>query len=100
MMNKTKKQIVQGSPKEIAEGIFDNMIVPMHSQMANVSERDADEFAFCIAGTAVAGFLASANDLDSAKDLILQYIEVMYHDIKVEQQDTNILQTHHMGKPI
>ena len=26
MMNKTKKQIVQGSPKEIAEGIFDNMI--------------------------------------------------------------------------
>jgi len=50
MMNKTKKQIVQGSPKEIAEGIFDNMIVPMHSQMANVSERDADEFAFCIAG--------------------------------------------------
>ena len=99
-MKQSKTKVLQGSPKEIAEGIFDNMIVPMHSQMANVSERDADEFAFCIAGTAVAGFLASANDLDSAKDLILQYIEVMYHDIKVEQQDTNILPTHHMGKPI
>ncbi|QQT94600.1 hypothetical protein [Acinetobacter johnsonii] len=99
-MKQPKTKVLQGSPKQIAEGIFDNMIVPMHSQMANVSERDADEFAFCIAGTAVAGFLASANDLDSAKDLILQYIEVMYHDIKVEQQDTNILPTHHMGKPI
>ena len=99
-MKQSKTKVLQGSPKQIAEGIFDNMIVPMHSQMANVSERDADEFAFCIAGTAVAGFLASANDLDSAKDLILQYIEVMYHDIKVEQQDTNILPTHHMGKPI
>ena len=99
-MKQPKTKVLQGSPKEIAKGIFDNMIVPMHSQMANVSERDADEFAFCIAGTAVAGFLASANDLDSAKDLILQYIEVMYHDIKVEQQDTNILPTHHMGKPI
>ena len=99
-MKQPKTKVLQGSPKQIAEGFFDNMIVPMHSQMANVSERDADEFAFCIAGTAVAGFLASANDLDSAKDLILQYIEVMYHDIKVEQQDTNILPTHHMGKPI
>ena len=99
-MKQPKTKVLQGSPKQIAEGIFDNMIVPMHSQMANISERDADEFAFCIAGTAVAGFLASANDLDSAKDLILQYIEVMYHDIKVEQQDTNILPTHHMGKPI
>ena len=99
-MKQPKTKVLQGSPKQIAEGIFDNMIVPMHSQMANVSERDADEFALCIAGTAVAGFLASANDLDSAKDLILQYIEVMYHDIKVEQQDTNILPTHHMGKPI
>ena len=99
-MKQPKTKVLQGSPKQSAEGIFDNMIVPMHSQMANVSERDADEFAFCIAGTAVAGFLASANDLDSAKDLILQYIEVMYHDIKVEQQDTNILPTHHMGKPI
>ncbi|MBP6114532.1 MAG: hypothetical protein KA474_07440 [Acinetobacter sp.] len=99
-MKQPKTKVLQGSPKQIAEGIFDNMIVPMHSQMANVSERDADEFAFCIAGTAVAGFLASANDLDSAKDLILQYIEAMYHDIKVEQQDTNILPTHHMGKPI
>ena len=99
-MKQPKTKVLQGSPKQIAEGIFDNMIGPMHSQMANVSERDADEFAFCIAGTAVAGFLASANDLDSAKDLILQYIEVMYHDIKVEQQDTNILPTHHMGKPI
>ena len=99
-MKQPKTKVLQGSPKQIAEGIFDNMIVPMHSQMANVSDRDADEFAFCIAGTAVAGFLASANDLDSAKDLILQYIEVMYHDIKVEQQDTNILPTHHMGKPI
>lgn len=99
-MKQSKTKVLQGSPKQIAEGIFDNMIVPMHSQMANVSERDADEFAFCIAGTAVAGFLASANDLDSAKDLILQYIEAMYHDIKDEQQDTNILPTHHMGKPI
>lgn len=99
-MKQPKTKSVARLTKTNCRRYFDNMIVPMHSQMANVSERDADEFAFCIAGTAVAGFLASANDLDSAKDLILQYIEAMYHDIKVEQQNTNILPTHHMGKPI
>lgn len=57
MMNKTEKQIVQGSPKEIAEGIFDNMIVPMHSQMANVSERDADELHFVLLVQQWLGFL-------------------------------------------
>lgn len=91
MSKKPKTQMVQGSPKQIAEGIFNNMIVPMHSQMASVSEHDADEFAFCIAGVAAAGFLASADDLDSAKDLLINYIECMYRDIQNEKKAVGIL---------
>lgn len=98
MMNKTKKQIVQGSPKEIAEGVFDNLIVPMHSQMAKVSERDAGEFAFCIAGISAAGFLASSDDLDNAKELLLSYIECIYKDIQNEKKGVGIL-AKPMGKP-
>ena len=86
-----KQKVVQGSPKQIAEGIFNNMLVPMHSQMARVSGHDAYEFAFCIAGLASAGFLASADDLDSAKDQLIQYIESMYSDIQNEQKAVGIL---------
>ena len=99
MSKQAKTKVVQGSPKQIAEGIFNNMIVPMHSQMANVSEHDADEFAFCIASLATAGFLTSADDLDSAKDLLIQYIESMYRDIQDEKKAAKIL-ARPMGKVV
>jgi len=97
MSKKPKTQMVQGSPKQIAEGIFNNMIVPMHSQMASVSDHDADEFALCVASVAVAGYLASAADLDSAKDLLITYIECI-RDIQNEQKGLGIL-AKPMGKP-
>lgn len=50
MQKQPKTQIVQGSPAQIVEGIFKGMITPMYSQMAKVSDHDADEFAFCLAG--------------------------------------------------
>lgn len=91
MPNKPKTQVIQGSPAQIVEGIFKGMITPMYSQMSSVSEHDADEFAFCLAGTAAAGFMACADDLDSAKELLLQYIESMYQDIKSQKQGVGIL---------
>lgn len=98
MSKKPKIRVVQGSPKQIAEGIFNNMIVPMHSQMASVSDHDADEFALCVASVAAAGYLASAADLDSAKDLLITYIECMYRDIQNEKKGLGIL-AKPMGKP-
>lgn len=91
MSKKPKTQVVQGRPEQIAAGIFQNMIVPMHSQMASVSDQDADEFAFCIAGTAVAGFLSSADDLESAYEMLTTYIECMYKDIQNEKKGAGIL---------
>ena len=98
MSNKKQPTKVTGTVEQHAKYIFDRFIIPAHAQIENIDESSADEFAFYIATKAVAEYLGSANDLDSAKELLLSNIECICKDIQNEKKGLGILATP-MGKP-
>lgn len=75
---------LKGSAQDVAEQIFERVIAPVHRGMNAYNADQADDFAFCIAGMTVAGYLSASSDLDADKAKMLKYIEAMYEDIKNE----------------
>lgn len=97
MKNKRQSKI-QGSAQDVAGQIFETVITPVYSHMHAVHEAEADNFAFCMAGVTVAGYLAASDDLDADKTKLLNYIEAMCEDIQNENKGLGIL-VKSMGKP-
>lgn len=73
---------LEGTPDEVAEQLFKQMIGPMFNHLAKTSPDLAREFGFCVAGNAVACYLNSFGDVDLAKKAITELTEKMATDIK------------------
>jgi hypothetical protein len=97
-MKNTQQLFLEGSAQEVAGQIFERVISPVFAHMNAKSDNQADDFAFCMAGATIAGYLSASDDLEADKAKLLFYIEEMCKDIlKEEQAATFEAQT--MGKP-
>lgn len=98
-MNNKREQIkLEGSAQDVAGQIFEAVITPVYSRLHSVHETEADNFAFCMAGCTIAGYLAASNDLEADKTRLLMCIEEICKDIQNEKKGLGIL-AKPMGKP-
>lgn len=73
---------LEGTPADIAEQLFKQMIGPMFKHLSKTNSQAANEFGYCIAGNAIACYLNSNDDVDKAEKLILESTKTMATDIK------------------
>lgn len=97
-MSNKRQLILEGSAQDIAGQLFEQVITPVYVSMNSVSDAQADDFAFCIAGATIAGYLGASDDLEVDKAKLLFYIEEMCKDIQREEQGIAAM-AQPVGKP-
>jgi hypothetical protein len=73
---------LEGTPAEVAEQLFQQMIGPMFEHLKKTDPQMAIEFGFCIAGNAIASYMNSHDDVNQAEKLIIKSTLSMANDIK------------------
>lgn len=73
---------LEGTPTEVAEQLFKQMIGPMFEHLKRSDPQMATEFGYCIAGNAIACYMNSLKDVTKAEKLIIDSTKSMAADIK------------------
>lgn len=73
---------LEGTPTEVAEQLFKQMIGPMFEHLKRSDPQMATEFGYCIAGYAIACYMNSLDNINQAEQLIINSTQSMAVDIK------------------
>ncbi|MFW2173733.1 hypothetical protein ACG95N_09450 [Acinetobacter guillouiae] len=73
---------LEGTPAEVAEQLFQQMIGPIFDHLAKTDPELAVEFGYCIAGNGIACYMNGLEDVTKAEKLIIDSTKSMAADIK------------------
>lgn len=95
---KTANDIVfQGTPQQVADSVFKQIIAPMYKAMEQHNPLDAEEFAFVVVGMAAGGYINSASDMAGAKNKLMFCIEALFEELQAQRQAEVLKQAQNEG---